>query len=732
MICRLILASTVGRRCRARAMAIAAVALASAALLLAVAAVPTVTHRESQRALAQVPQLGTAAARSHVGYLEIDGRYRSTTIKRVLLGDASATAPLPPGLARIPAPGEVIVSRQLVVRMASDPLLADWFPERHVGVIGRAGIVTPDQLIAYVGVPPRTFARGEDSYAIDFGAPASGSASQTGARWYQVAGFGLLITLPAIVAFLAACRVGAESRRRRARAMSIAGMSGPAIATVGLAEAALPAFFGASVAGVLFAELAPHVDRIPVADRAVTGSDVHVSIFAGLVVIGGLTLVGGVISASSAFRAARLDRSNRPAEPRPRLSVVPALLFLVGVGLLIAAAIRATPLDPLLRPALVLAAAGLPVGATVLAKLVGQAARPRWPVPLLIAFRRLHRDPGAAGTLVAVVAVVAFAFSSAIPLVRDQSSSVSWKGLVGNSILVRGTSLAPALPLGLPASAQHDTYQALALGIWKPAAAAGTAPAGRALIASCAQLSHLLGQPAPHCIDTSVALVGPADDNPANRSFQLRSDVVGVVPITLPAATRTQDIPSTGAVPLDVSVIIPPDVLADDRALFITAVYARIPSTSRAIDAFRARVIGAGPAFMVDVPAEEVLSTSTLSGWLLLAVITCAMLSLVAALALSMSQGRHSAERALTVLAASWSTRVGASAMTAAIAATLGSTLAVTCGLLAGVAYTRAATEPLPSAHQYLMVWALAVAAGAALGALGEAVGRRTPGSPTG
>jgi hypothetical protein len=62
----------------------------------------------------------------------------------------------PPGLARVPAPGEVWVSPALAGLLARLPAdhLADRFPAAPAGTIGDAGLRGPDELVAIVGRAP--------------------------------------------------------------------------------------------------------------------------------------------------------------------------------------------------------------------------------------------------------------------------------------------------------------------------------------------------------------------------------------------------------------------------------------------------------------------------------------------------------------------------------------------------------------------------------------------------
>jgi len=724
-------AAIIGRRGWVRSIIVAVAALICTMVLLAVFAVPNVIDGESQRFLAQQPRMAKASASSEsVGYSDASVNYYGTDrIKQVLLGDPSENPPLPPGISRVPERGEVFLSPALSALMAANPLLAEWFPQTVVGPIAPEGLVSPDQLLVYIGVPANAFHTDYEDHAVGFGAGAHVSATQAGVRWYQVAGFAMLVVIPALAAFLAAARVGVVVRRRRSRALSTAGASAGTIATVGAAEAVLPTLVGAGVGAVLFAWVGPMVTRIPITDRAVESADVRVSALVSAGVVVGLAVVAGLLSATSAYRAAQLDRTNRPSRPRHRVGIAPVFVFGVGVALLVLCVIRAEPRDSLLRPALILTAIGLPTATILLAKFIGRLARPGWPVPALIAFRRLHRDPGAAGTLVAVVAVMTFAVASSIPVIHDKGDSTSWanlveSGYVADTMVVRAESLASALPVEPRIAVPDGADVAMALGVWTPASPPDALPSGRALIATCAQVERLAGEAVKGCSDDAQNLVDRGPGNPTATGFALRTTSGETVEFE--GAVNTVLMPDNNNVPIDVDVIISPDnpLVKGSDDLFVTAIYARISTTPTAIEEFRAYAIGAGPAVRVDIADGGMLKVNSLTQWILLGIVLAAGMSLLTVLALSITRARQGSEQALALLAAPSLVRSASSTLSTATAAFAGATLAIGCGLITAIAYAAAGGEPMAGASQYVGLWAVAIVAGIVLGALSEALGR--------
>ncbi|HEY0486921.1 MAG TPA: hypothetical protein VGD72_11785, partial [Mycobacteriales bacterium] len=98
---------------------------------------------------------GEFAADGEPGLLisPVAGAYRDRRISADLVVDTSGGTVVPPGLDRVPAPGEVVLSPAMRA-LRSDPgtTLVERYPGRDVGTVGRAGLVGPEELVVWVGV----------------------------------------------------------------------------------------------------------------------------------------------------------------------------------------------------------------------------------------------------------------------------------------------------------------------------------------------------------------------------------------------------------------------------------------------------------------------------------------------------------------------------------------------------------------------------------------------------
>jgi hypothetical protein len=169
-------------------------------------------------------------------------------------------APVPEGLARVPAPGEVFLSPALAdfLQTPGGALYRARVPGRIVGTLGRPLVPDPSALIVVRGVAPATIdpvgnptvdAAMVTDFARHTGVRGSSWASVSDSFWtYLFYTWLLLLVLAApVVALLAAAtRVAARTREQRLAAMRLAGASARQLRAFAVAEGLL-----ASLAGVI-------------------------------------------------------------------------------------------------------------------------------------------------------------------------------------------------------------------------------------------------------------------------------------------------------------------------------------------------------------------------------------------------------------------------------------------------------------------------------------------------
>ena len=156
--------------------------------------------------------------------------------------------PVPPGLERLPGPGEVAVSpamRRLLVSTPDDEL-DDRYPGRVIATIGDEGLAHPDQLVALIGRTPGQLGEvtSRSLHRVrGFGSLPSGYAFYQGIRVLLLLG-AVLLLLPVIIFIVMATRVAAAHREQRLAAIRLVGATRLQAAVVAAVETGLGAVAG--------------------------------------------------------------------------------------------------------------------------------------------------------------------------------------------------------------------------------------------------------------------------------------------------------------------------------------------------------------------------------------------------------------------------------------------------------------------------------------------------------
>ncbi|MFD2417950.1 FtsX-like permease family protein [Amycolatopsis pigmentata] len=237
------------------------VAVATAVVLLLMS-LPSASDARTARSYWQAPHPRSADAetmliRSSTDYFE------GSAIRVVAVaptGDSSRIA-LPPGVPRLPRPGEVLVSQALADRMHAVPAarLADRYPG-VVGTITDAGLEYPGQLIALVGHTPKEIS--ESAAKVDgFGDPAKVQADPF---LKFLAGVGVVVLLiPSLVLVASSSRLTAARRERRLAALRLAGADPGQVTAMVAAETGVAALAGALLGALCEPLLGRLVEGVP-------------------------------------------------------------------------------------------------------------------------------------------------------------------------------------------------------------------------------------------------------------------------------------------------------------------------------------------------------------------------------------------------------------------------------------------------------------------------------------
>ncbi|MFD7667031.1 FtsX-like permease family protein [Streptomyces sp. NPDC059788] len=251
------------------------------AVLLTAAAVPqavsTAVARDHARSDTFAETTATATADT-LRIAQTDTRYREKPVRGRLVqpdGDRPAT---PPGVPRLPGPGEMVVSPALAGLLASSDgaALRDRFQGvRTVGLIGDEGLAGPDELAYYQGTDRLTDGRRGTARITAFGGGPDSAFPTTNPQLLLTITVGSVALLAPIAVFIAAAvRFGGERRDRRLAALRLVGTDRATTRRIAAGEALAGALLGLLVGAAVFLAARYPLSGIRVLDMGVFPSDV--------------------------------------------------------------------------------------------------------------------------------------------------------------------------------------------------------------------------------------------------------------------------------------------------------------------------------------------------------------------------------------------------------------------------------------------------------------------------
>ena len=289
------------------------------------------------------PSTSGTSTSDRLWWLSSSDQFGSQAIDRVDVAAAGRNAPVPPGIAHLPGPGEYYASPALTTLIASQPAneLGDRFPGRQIGTIGAAALPSPNSLIIVIGHTARQLSRTP-------GAVKVGAIQRTLANCYAcqnpigsgpvlqwiLAGGAVFLLLPVLILIATASRLSAARREERFAAMRLVGATPRQISVVSAVEAAVAALVGVAAGFALFFIFRPVLDHVPFTGAPFSEGDLSLhGIDIVLAVIG--VPVAAVMSAHLALRRVKISPLgvNRRASSRPP-RIVRIIPLLAGIAVL--------------------------------------------------------------------------------------------------------------------------------------------------------------------------------------------------------------------------------------------------------------------------------------------------------------------------------------------------------------------------------------------------------------
>jgi hypothetical protein len=224
------------------------VAVGVTLVLLTLTVLPALQGRDHRGAWHATSVATPASAPDAALWLATGDHYLGRDLWRVQVAALGSHPPVPPGLDRLPGPGEVAVSSALRDLLAATPAdtLADRLPGRVTAVIAPAGLATPDELVAVIGRAPDQLRElgAEQVSGIETSSSPGALANATMRVLVTIGAVGLLVPVLTFIAMVT--RVAAGRREQRFAALRLVGATRAQVAAIAVAETSI-----ASLAGVV-------------------------------------------------------------------------------------------------------------------------------------------------------------------------------------------------------------------------------------------------------------------------------------------------------------------------------------------------------------------------------------------------------------------------------------------------------------------------------------------------
>ncbi|MGW3632774.1 ABC transporter permease [Streptomyces sp. NPDC005122] len=231
------------------------------ALLLLTTAIPSALQARSDREKARTDITFTGvgipkASDRTLVVAAVDDTYRDKDIRGREVQPEGSRAPLPPGVRKNPAPGEMVVSPALadLLKSGDGKLLRERLPYRTVGTIGESGLVGANELSFYAGadnLAPRI--DGSRVTRIEhFGQPLGPPDRLDPVLVLLIIVVFVVLLLPVGVFIAAAVRFGGERRDRRLAALRLVGSDSRMTRRIAAGEALAGAVLGLAFGAVFF------------------------------------------------------------------------------------------------------------------------------------------------------------------------------------------------------------------------------------------------------------------------------------------------------------------------------------------------------------------------------------------------------------------------------------------------------------------------------------------------
>ncbi|MFI6156801.1 FtsX-like permease family protein [Kitasatospora sp. NPDC051170] len=467
------LAVSGGREALARLFTItAAVAIGVGLLLSTFAGVNAIGRADERRAWMDTGVEGTTAPTRADGLWwapRLD-YHDGKAVFQVSLAPTGPTAPVPPGLTRLPAPGEYFASPALQRRMREVPAaeLADRFPGHLAGTLGDEALASPDSLTIVLGgtvdeVKALPFAKPVTAITTVLPDECDHNCFGEGAKGDVMV---LILTVvagalifPILIFIGTATRLSAATREQRFAAMRLVGATPRQVSVVAAVESTVAAAVGTLAGFGVFYALRPFVAKVPFTGDRFFPDDLGLTLGQAAAVVLGVPLAAALAARLALRRVviSPLGVSRRVTPEPPRAwRLIPLVAGLAELGWVVADHPKTVDgQSAAYLTGFLLVMLGLMTSGPWLTMAAARTVARRTSRPAsLIAMRRLADDPKAGFRSVAGLVLALFVTSATVGIIGTINAE---RGLLGGDPMVRKAVVLDSLQGQGAASATGST-----------------------------------------------------------------------------------------------------------------------------------------------------------------------------------------------------------------------------------------------------------------------------------
>jgi cell division protein FtsX len=375
--------------------------------------------------------------------------YQGQTIERLDVSGLGPSAPVPPGISRLPGPGQYYASPALAALIRSIPAdeLGGRFPGKLIGTIGQPALTGPAELVAYVGYAPANLATLPATTLVSKINNGTGRTVWTSFFRDSFIVGAIAFLFPILILVGTATRLAAARREERYAALRLVGATNRQIGTISSVEAVISGLIGTLLGIGLFAALQPALADSAITSARYFADEVTPTALGYLLVLVGVpaaSAIGALLSLRR-VRISPLGVSRRVTPPPPtawRIAPLVAGIVLFALGL---AATNHNRIAPSLLLGLIVIMIGLLVaGPWITAQAARLLRRFASGAAPLLAARRLADNPKLAFRSVSGLVLAVFlgtVVAGILPAVEYTAASPRAAAL--SNVLLDGFTSAP-------------------------------------------------------------------------------------------------------------------------------------------------------------------------------------------------------------------------------------------------------------------------------------------------